>query len=203
MAQLVKLNDELYHHGRKGQKWGEQNGPPYPLNKSGIQKFKYNLEKDKKQREKDREYAREQKRKTNSAIKRIKEDTKNKERINKAIKKSDVKLKTKELPKGLVNNDLTKNLNIKNALKTKDFSSLTNQEIKELTDRLRLENELKRTISSTPKVVKDKGKSIVGKAFRDIVQPAAIDLGKTLLKNYGLNFAMSKNPMFKGQPKKK
>jgi hypothetical protein len=24
-------NDELYHHGIKGQKWGVQNGPPYPL----------------------------------------------------------------------------------------------------------------------------------------------------------------------------
>lgn len=25
-------NDELYHHGIKGQQWGVQNGPPYPLN---------------------------------------------------------------------------------------------------------------------------------------------------------------------------
>lgn len=24
-------SDELYHHGIKGQEWGEQNGPPYPL----------------------------------------------------------------------------------------------------------------------------------------------------------------------------
>lgn len=27
----IVLNDELYHHGIKGQKWGVQNGPPYPL----------------------------------------------------------------------------------------------------------------------------------------------------------------------------
>lgn len=27
-------SDELYHHGVKGQKWGEQNGPPYPLDRS-------------------------------------------------------------------------------------------------------------------------------------------------------------------------
>ena len=26
--------DELYHHGVKGQKWGEKNGPPYPLDRS-------------------------------------------------------------------------------------------------------------------------------------------------------------------------
>lgn len=25
---------ELYHHGVKGQKWGERNGPPYPLKKT-------------------------------------------------------------------------------------------------------------------------------------------------------------------------
>lgn len=27
--------NELYHHGIKGQKWGERNGPPYPLNTKG------------------------------------------------------------------------------------------------------------------------------------------------------------------------
>lgn len=29
---VIRLsNNELYHHGIKGQKWGVQNGPPYPL----------------------------------------------------------------------------------------------------------------------------------------------------------------------------
>lgn len=28
-------NDELYHHGIKGQSWGVKNGPPYPLNATG------------------------------------------------------------------------------------------------------------------------------------------------------------------------
>ncbi|MCC8160264.1 MAG: hypothetical protein LIO53_02935 [Oscillospiraceae bacterium] len=26
------MYNELYHHGIKGQRWGVQNGPPYPLN---------------------------------------------------------------------------------------------------------------------------------------------------------------------------
>lgn len=29
-------NDELMHHGRKGQKWGKKNGPPYPLDYSDL-----------------------------------------------------------------------------------------------------------------------------------------------------------------------
>lgn len=28
------MNDTLYHHGIRGQKWGDRNGPPYPLNAS-------------------------------------------------------------------------------------------------------------------------------------------------------------------------
>lgn len=28
-------NDELYHHGVKGQEWGVRNGPPYPLDAKG------------------------------------------------------------------------------------------------------------------------------------------------------------------------
>lgn len=36
-----ELTEEfLEHHGIKGQKWGVENGPPYPLNKAGKAKFK-------------------------------------------------------------------------------------------------------------------------------------------------------------------
>ena len=28
---MYSRNAELYHHGIKGQQWGVQNGPPYPL----------------------------------------------------------------------------------------------------------------------------------------------------------------------------
>lgn len=34
-------SDFLMHHGRKGQKWGERNGPPYPLNAQGNRNFLY------------------------------------------------------------------------------------------------------------------------------------------------------------------
>lgn len=29
-------NNELYHHGRLGQRWGKKNGPPYPLDYSQL-----------------------------------------------------------------------------------------------------------------------------------------------------------------------
>ena len=32
------MYNELYHHGRMGQKWGERNGPPYPLSRSMVQR---------------------------------------------------------------------------------------------------------------------------------------------------------------------
>lgn len=32
---LANAGKELYHHGIKGQAWGVQNGPPYPLNQEG------------------------------------------------------------------------------------------------------------------------------------------------------------------------
>lgn len=50
---LPEIN-ELWHHGVKGQQWGVQNGPPYPLDKDG----KTALDKQKKANSKKEEYER-------------------------------------------------------------------------------------------------------------------------------------------------
>lgn len=39
----VVNNDELYHHGRKGQQWGVTNGPPYPLGQTNKEYKKQQL----------------------------------------------------------------------------------------------------------------------------------------------------------------
>ena len=31
---IAPSNSDLYHHGILGQKWGQKNGPPYPLGAS-------------------------------------------------------------------------------------------------------------------------------------------------------------------------
>lgn len=36
----MERKDELYHHGRDGQKWGVRNGPPYPLKGTGLAAYK-------------------------------------------------------------------------------------------------------------------------------------------------------------------
>ena len=53
------MNEIIEHHGRKGQKWGVSNGPPYPLNKKGLSYYfsKRKITKEDRQRIKDEEAA--------------------------------------------------------------------------------------------------------------------------------------------------
>lgn len=36
MTNYYVYPNELYHHGRLGQKWGKRNGPPYPLSRTSL-----------------------------------------------------------------------------------------------------------------------------------------------------------------------
>lgn len=47
----MSYSDELFHHGRLGQKHGERNGPPYPLDYSRLSPEEKRLAKDKAIRE--------------------------------------------------------------------------------------------------------------------------------------------------------
>ena len=44
-------DDELQHHGIKGQEWGVKNGPPYPLDKKESKKYYKTIKKSEKQQE--------------------------------------------------------------------------------------------------------------------------------------------------------
>ena len=39
----IKQDDELFHHGILGQKWGHKNGPPYPLSGGDYSKTELKL----------------------------------------------------------------------------------------------------------------------------------------------------------------
>lgn len=36
---IAPTGSDIVHHGRLGQRWGKKNGPPYPLNASGLKAF--------------------------------------------------------------------------------------------------------------------------------------------------------------------
>ena len=49
------MTNTLTHHGIQGQKWGERNGPPYPLSKSPSTKSKTKVRKTEAQKESERQ----------------------------------------------------------------------------------------------------------------------------------------------------
>ena len=59
---LIHYNNYLSHHGIDGQKWGQRNGPPYPLNSDGKAAFKEKRKQERKAKRADRKYLRDTKR---------------------------------------------------------------------------------------------------------------------------------------------
>lgn len=127
--EVVTKSGELYHHGIAGQKWGVQNGPPYPLDykdKSAIEKRLNNLDQnvaensyrvskrlDKVNKLKNKNASEEEIKRVEEEIKvaqkYIKEGQSEINKILKESKKADISISSKEInrpvPKALSNKE--------------------------------------------------------------------------------------------------
>ena len=131
---MYSRNAELYHHGIKGQKWGEQNGPPYPLD-SSISTGSRLKEKEEKRAMKLEAYKEKQKaidkkkheRELNSLNKYTEKNAEkiekaksqgNSEKVNKLISNRDRRLTSQAISNGL------------HAMNNKALNELTYEEMK-------------------------------------------------------------------------
>ena len=191
---MVLDNDlALYHHGIEGQKWGQQNGPPYPLDP--------NKDYSKKELRALRKQARKEERKENRRRKKLikryeKEEAKRKEeeeeekRIEEAKKKAIASGSLSEIEKY---KDKMSNDELTNALtRAKILQSLEDTKIKELDmdnqktqkeiDRISKANDL-RNKKLDEKYGKTKNEARLEKIARNtkLVGNMAMDINKILI----------------------
>lgn len=135
------MDNELYHHGRKGQQWGVSNGPPYPLNRKGLS---YYFKKNKVTKEDRKRIKEEEEAKKRQVYEE--ELEKNKDNVLRSGKASDIlkyqgRLTNRELQ------DAVSRLNLEKTLK--DYSS------KEKQDSLKKMDDLMKTVSTVTKWTND------------------------------------------------
>lgn len=109
---VKRKSDYLAHHGIKGQSWGDQNGPPYPLDSQVSSAVKKNKSKSFIQKLKDKKKG---KKLQEARKKKAEEKKKTEEIINsgdeKKIKKIQHKLTDEEYQRALNRIDLNRKLN--------------------------------------------------------------------------------------------
>lgn len=109
-------DDELYHHGIKGQSWGAQNGPPYPLNAAGKASFRKRLK---------------------ARMKAAVDDHKQRKAAKKAVK-----LEEKEVAKAEKRKETLDKLATSPTALYKNRNAYTTQELKDALDRINTEQKL-------------------------------------------------------------
>lgn len=174
MSEEFKM-DELYHHGIKGQRWGIRRTPDQlgykTSSSSGSSKTKDRISRINAG--------------ADDKIKKIKAKSKDQAKISKAQAKANARIE-KANAKAQAKIEKASNLSSKKSFfKTKDKTDAKSKSIKDMSDeeiankinRIRLENTLK---SLTPEKT-SKGKAFMQSAVKDVISPAARESGRKLL----------------------
>lgn len=176
---IVVQEDELMHHGRKGQHWGVMNGPPYPLNAAGLKKFRDKVRKGATEIVKKHRAKKIEKSKAKTAKIREKKKV-----VDQKIREENAKIKLKE------SQQKEKSLkeqskNTKPAPESKrSISELSDEEIIRRIERIKLENSYKQMLESQAPPPKAKSfiKQTMEDTAKEFVSNAAREIGKAAVK---------------------
>lgn len=183
------MDNELYHHGILGMKWGvrrtkAQLGYPTTTKK----RTKSTKERVKSINERSKAKARKIVKEGREQAKIDKANAKAKARIEKAEAKIGKGKTTSESQKKTTSEQNDKS---SSKSKTKSMNEMTNEELQSAIDRLNLERSYKQLYSQVnpqqPKV--EKGKNFAKRFLDDAVKPAAIEAGKDVLKKFAVDRA--------------
>lgn len=171
MQEEIKMessDDYLEHHGTKGMKWGirrfqNKDGSLTPAGK----KRRANEQADAKVKRIET--------RTANKIKKMKEEAKINRKVDKAQAKADAKLAKAQEKYGPKKKGSTDD---QDQQRPKALKDMTNTEIQERIDRIRLEQ----TLASLTPQQKSKGKEFADTMVNNVIKPVALDVGKKYLQ---------------------